>query len=123
MLKALEGLPGVEKAFVSYPEKRAKVKCNSEVIEFGDIREALLKIGYVASIAGDRQNGKKVNLSNPFRAKDFRSDDLVCFCFHYTRNDIEQDYISNGHSKIMAKIAAEKKAGMCECATKNPKGK
>ena len=41
------------------------------------LAEYLLKLGYVASIAGDREDGKKINLSNPLKAKDFRSDDLA----------------------------------------------
>ncbi len=51
------------------------------------------------------------------------NDQLVCFCFDYTRNDIEQDYLENGNSMIMAKIVSEKKRGGCDCATKNPKGR
>ena len=54
---------------------------------------------------------------------DFQSGDLVCYCFKFTRNDIEQDYIKNGQSTIMAKIASEKKSGGCDCAIKNPKGR
>ncbi len=50
-------------------------------------------------------------------------DDLVCYCFEYTRDDIEQDYIKNGRSFIMEKITAEKKTGGCDCVIKNPKGR
>ena len=54
---------------------------------------------------------------------DRKSGDLVCYCFRYNVNDIEQDFIRNGKSLIMEKIAAEKKAGGCDCASKNPKGR
>jgi hypothetical protein len=47
----------------------------------------------------------------------------VCHCFNYTERDIEQDALANGFSMIMQKIAAEKKAGGCQCETKNPKGR
>jgi hypothetical protein len=47
----------------------------------------------------------------------------ICYCFGYTRRDIEQDFFKNGHSLILEKISAEKKAGGCDCATKNPKGR
>ncbi len=53
----------------------------------------------------------------------FRGEDLVCYCFGYTRNDIKADVMQNGRSLIMEKITAEKKSGGCECAVKNPKGR
>ncbi len=49
--------------------------------------------------------------------------DLVCYCFGHTRRDIEQDFIKNGRSLILEKISAAKKAGGCDCAAKNPKGR
>lgn len=54
---------------------------------------------------------------------DQQPDDLVCYCFGYTVGDIEQDLIRNGQSLILEKIAAEKRAGGCDCANKNPKGR
>ena len=50
-------------------------------------------------------------------------DNLVCYCFEYTKKDIENDFNENGRSLIYEKIAHEKKAGGCNCASKNPKGK
>lgn len=47
---------------------------------------------------------------------------FVCYCFEYTKEDIEQDVLKNGISTILARILAEKKDGRCQCATKNPKG-
>jgi hypothetical protein len=47
----------------------------------------------------------------------------ICYCFGYTRRDIEQDFIKNGRSLILEKISAEKKAAGCDCAAKNPKGR
>ena len=49
--------------------------------------------------------------------------DLICYCFGYSVDDIEKDYQDNGMSMIMEKIKMEKKFGNCQCATKNPKGK
>lgn len=49
--------------------------------------------------------------------------DLICYCFKYSGEDIKQDFIVNRRSLIMEKIMAEKKMGTCECATKNPGGK
>jgi len=34
--------------------------------------------------------------------------DLICYCFDYTHEDIEQDVMKNGRSTIMEKIMAEK---------------
>lgn len=55
--------------------------------------------------------------------KDHKLDDLVCYCFGYTVNDIEQDFIKNERSLIIEKISAEKKACGCDCVNKNPKGR
>ena len=49
--------------------------------------------------------------------------DLVCYCFEYSRIDIEDDLRKHGRSLIMERIQAEKKLGNCQCAVKNPKGK
>ena len=49
--------------------------------------------------------------------------ELICYCFNHTANDIEQDITDNGRSLIMENIMAEKKAGGCQCRTKNPKGR
>ena len=49
--------------------------------------------------------------------------ELVCYCFGYTSEDIEQDVIQNGKSTIFERIMNEKKAGGCQCAEKNPKGR
>jgi hypothetical protein len=49
--------------------------------------------------------------------------DIICYCFEYTRRDIEADLQKNGRSLIMEKITAEKRLGACRCATKNPKGR
>ncbi len=53
----------------------------------------------------------------------FKENDLVCYCFQYTRKQIEKDYIDNGRSVILEKITSAKKAGGCDCAQKNPKGR
>ncbi|MHC1789347.1 MAG: hypothetical protein AB9867_07525 [Solidesulfovibrio sp.] len=47
----------------------------------------------------------------------------VCFCFGYTVADIEADLVRNGRSTILERIAAEKAAGGCQCARKNPNGR
>ena len=48
---------------------------------------------------------------------------LICYCFNYTEEDIENDFIKNGESTIMARIMNEKKNGHCQCESKNPKGR
>jgi hypothetical protein len=52
-----------------------------------------------------------------------RKDDLICYCLEHTRRDIEADFLENGRSLIMERIAAEKKRGACQCASLNPKGR
>jgi len=49
--------------------------------------------------------------------------DLICYCFGYTAEDIRADLAENGRSKIMTRIMREKKSGRCNCASTNPKGK
>ena len=51
-----------------------------------------------------------------------KADDLICYCFGYSVDDIRRDYRQNGQSTIMEKIQMEKKRGGCQCAVKNPKG-
>jgi hypothetical protein len=64
-----------------------------------------------------------IEILNRFRGEaDFGDNDLVCYCFGYTKKDIEQDYLKQGRSMILERIAAEKRAGRCDCAQKNPKG-
>jgi hypothetical protein len=53
----------------------------------------------------------------------FQPEELVCYCFGFTREAIEQDFLRNGRSLVLEKIAAEKKAGSCDCAHKNPRGR
>jgi len=49
--------------------------------------------------------------------------DLICYCFGYSVDDIRNDYQTNGKSTLMDKIQTEKKFGNCQCRIKNPKGK
>ena len=121
MVQALEGLDGVKKATASHPEKKAVVLYNTASVTLEHMRDALLKAGYVASFS----NNEKRESLKPLSAvkNEFQSDDLVCCCFEFTRNDIEQDYMKNGQSTIIAKISSEKKSGGCDCANKNPKGR
>ena len=57
------------------------------------------------------------------KRNEFKDDDLVCYCYKYTKRVIETDYRDNGRSLIYEKIASEKKVGACNCAKENPKGK
>mgnify|MGYP001254131802 CR=1 FL=1 len=65
-----------------------------------------------------------IQLSPPAQEKnEFKDNDLVCYCFQYTRRQIEKDYTDNGRSIILERIMLEKKTGKCDCAQKNPKGR
>ena len=50
-------------------------------------------------------------------------DQLVCHCFGFTGADIERDALAHGRSTILERIVAEKAAGGCQCAVKNPSGR
>jgi hypothetical protein len=47
--------------------------------------------------------------------------ELICYCYYYTTNDIENDVLHNGKSTILERIMNEKMSGGCQCAEKNPK--
>ena len=62
-----------------------------------------------------------IKSSFPKRNK-FNDEDFVCYCFEFTKKDIENDFNKNGRSLIYEKIVFEKKGGGCDCASKNPSG-
>lgn len=47
----------------------------------------------------------------------------VCYCFGFTRKDIQDEIAEKGRSTIADRITAEVKAGNCACEVKNPSGK
>lgn len=47
----------------------------------------------------------------------------VCYCFGFTRSDIENEVAETGHSTVAELITAEVKAGNCACEVRNPSGK
>ncbi len=49
--------------------------------------------------------------------------EMICYCHKFTTADLEQDVEEHGRSTIMERIIAESKAGNCNCATNNPKGR
>jgi len=81
----------------------------------------LRKAGYVASLKTNNEKDPVFVYAEAFNPGDGQVDNLICYCFKYTKDDIEQDFIRNNRSLIMEKIAAEKKEGGCDCANKNPK--
>ena len=125
MVRALEELPGVKKAFASFPEKKAIVWYYRFLTTTEQMGQALLKAGYVARPKAVNKTNSAVRYaeSPPREFPQKEKDPLICYCFEYTRDDIEQDFIKTGRSLIMEKIAAEKKAGRCDCATQDPKGR
>jgi hypothetical protein len=47
----------------------------------------------------------------------------VCYCFGFTRADIQKEITETGDSTVANRISAEVKAGNCACEVKNPSGK
>jgi NAD(P)H-nitrite reductase large subunit len=58
-----------------------------------------------------------------FQRHDFKDNDLVCYCFQYTKKQIEEDYVNHGCSTILERVRREKQIGGCDCAQKNPRGR
>ena len=61
--------------------------------------------------------------SNNTKKHIFKDDDLVCYCFEYTKKEIEENFKTHGYSKILETIKTEKKRNGCHCDVKNPKEK
>ena len=40
-----------------------------------------------------------------------KKQEIICYCFGYTREDIRKDILQNGRPLIIERIAAEKRAG------------
>jgi len=47
----------------------------------------------------------------------------ICYCFGFTRKDIEDEIAASGRSTVAERISAEVKQGNCACEVKNPSGK
>lgn len=47
----------------------------------------------------------------------------VCYCFGFTRKDIENEIAGTGRSTVADRIKTEVNAGNCACEVKNPSGK
>lgn len=47
----------------------------------------------------------------------------VCYCFGFTRKDIENEIAETGRSTVAERISAEVSRGNCACEVKNPSGK
>jgi len=47
----------------------------------------------------------------------------ICYCFGFTRKDIEDEIAETGGSTIADRISTEVRAGNCACEVKNPSGK
>ena len=123
VIGALAGLPGIIEAEAFYPEKEARVVYDPALIGIEQIIQTLSQAGYFGALK------EPVDLPPAFPTLStqeplaFRPDELVCYCFGYTREVIEKDFIQHHRSLILEKIAAEKKAGGCDCANRNPKGR
>ena len=123
MVKALEELPGIKKANASFQEKRAIVIYDRALVTVEQMNKALLKVGCVVPLKENYEEDIVTQFNESIYKSYHQNTGLICYCFEYTTHDIEQDFIKNGQSLIMAKIAAEKKANGCDCKNKNPKGK
>ena len=123
MVGALEELPGIKKAYASYAERKAVIDYDPTAVTPDQMCKALRKTGYIAKPKADNNTDLAVSDSESTNSGFLQKDNLICYCFEYTKNDIEQDFTKNGRSLIMEEITAEKKAGRCDCATKNPKGR
>jgi hypothetical protein len=47
----------------------------------------------------------------------------VCYCFGFSRKDMENEIVSTGRSTVAERISEEVRQGNCACEVKNPSGK
>lgn len=66
---------------------------------------------------------RRADLSVPVGSKETTDPIPVCYCFGFTRKDIQIEIADTGRSTIADRITAEVKAGNCACEAKNPSGK
>ena len=100
-----------------------RVIYDPERIGVEGIVQGLARSGYCAGRKDPLERPPALPTLTSRKPSLFQPDELVCFCFGYSRQDIEADFIQHHRSLIQEKIAAEKKAGGCDCAHKNPKGR
>jgi hypothetical protein len=123
VIGALAGLPGIIEAGAFYPEKEARVIYDTELIGVAGIVKGLSQASYFAALKDPVERPPTFQTLSTQEPLAFRPDELVCFCFGYTREVIETDFIHHHRSLILEKIAAEKKTGGCDCVKKNPRGR
>ena len=123
VIGTLAGLPGIIEADAFYPEKEARVIYDPELIGIEGIVQGLSQAGYFAALKDPVERPPTFQTLSTQEPLAFRPDELVCFCFGYTREVIEKDFLHHHRSLILEKIAAEKKTGGCDCANKNPRGR
>jgi NAD(P)H-nitrite reductase large subunit len=58
----------------------------------------------------------------PVGAKEAADQAQVCYCFVFTRKDIENEIAGTGQSTVADRITAEVKAGNCACEVKESFG-
>ncbi len=64
-----------------------------------------------------------IDLKTIAAPQEFDGSDLICYCFNYTKKDVEQDFIRHGESTILSRVKEEKKNNGCNCEVNNPKGR
>ena len=61
--------------------------------------------------------------SNPSSInKTVPKNDMVCYCFQHTTQNIVVDFQKHGESTIEKDVRQKVKDKLCSCETKNPKG-
>ena len=116
MTRALEELPGVEEVVVRFPVRQAEFRYDPDNITLQRICSHLAESGYAAEATTGSEQLQPI-IDEP------GSGDLVCYCFGYTRSDIEKDYLQHAKSTIAERIARSKKQGECQCREKNPRAR
>lgn len=49
--------------------------------------------------------------------------DMICYCFHHTKQNIIDDVVEHGTSHIEMDVRQKVKEKLCTCEVSNPKGK
>jgi hypothetical protein len=66
---------------------------------------------------------RRKDLSVPVWPKEQDNSTPICYCFGFTRKDIQSEMLNFMSPSIPERIKAEVQAGNCACEVKNPSGK
>ena len=90
------------------PRQTISICCDPDcdVVYFGD-RGLILRISDLHTVPGFKRG----------------SEGLICYCFGHSKDQVEQEMITLGHSQTLERVLAKVGDRNCACEVRNPAGK